>query len=618
MREMKTEGGYMGRILRVDLGSGQVREEELSEALIKQYVGGTGIGIKYLHDEVPPGVEWNDPENRLIFFSGPLGATLISGTGTFSVVSKGPMTNLAGSSQANGRFGAYLKFSGIDGFIVQGAASDLVYLYIHDGTAEIRDARHLAGKGTLETEEILLKELGLGKQGSVQCIGPAGENLVRYAMISGDGGHVAAHNGLGAVMGAKKLKAVAVARGAAKVPVKHSQAVERLAREMHEDAKTKGSKRIYEFGTGGGFSGAALGGFLPVKNYTTNIFPEHEKFDGQYIRTHFKMKNNPCWACRLLHCKTCEVTEGPYAGFVGEEPEYEALAAWGSLIGNTDPGATVMLNRFADQMGLDANEAGWTIAWVMECYEKGVFTKDDLSGLDMSWGNVESVREILRMIALRQGIGDLLAEGVMRASRKTGGEAADWAIYTLKGASPRGHDHRGRWCELLDTCTSNTSTIEATRGGVFPERMGNPPVSDKFSPWEVPLVNAKENGWLQFVDSLGICAFCCPNRQMAVDAVNAVTGWDLDLQRSLIIGRRIVNLLRIFNFRHGLNPELERPSLRYSSTPIDGPVKGRPIGPYMDFMVHAYYEAMGWEPGTGRPLPQTLKSLGLEELIGSF
>jgi aldehyde:ferredoxin oxidoreductase len=615
---MRTEGGYMGKLLRIDLSSGQIREEKLRDALMQKYVGGTGVGIKYLYDEVPPGVEWNNADNRIVFFSGPLGATRISGTGTFSVVSKGPMTNLAGCTQANGLFGAFLKFSGIDGFIIQGASSHLVYLYIHDGTAELRDASHLAGKGTFETEEILLKELGLGKRGSVQCIGPAAENLVRFAMISGDGGHVAAHNGLGAVMGSKKLKAVAVARGSAVVPVKDKQAVERLAAELHEDAKTKGSKRIYELGTGGAFSAAALGGWLPVKNYTTNIFPEHEKFDGQYLRTHFKMKNNPCWACRLLHCKTCEVTEGPYTGFVGEEPEYESLAAWGSVIGNTDPGATVMLNSFTDQMGLDVNEAGWTIAWVMECYEKGVLTKNDLSGLDMKWGNVEAVKEMLRMIAAREGIGNLLAEGVKRASEKIGGEAADWAIYTQQGASPRGHDHRGRWCELLDTCTSNTGTIEATRGGVFPERLGHPPVFDKFSPWEVPLVNAKENGWLQFVDCLGICAFCCPNRKMAVEAVNAVTGWDLDLQGSLTIGRRIVNLLRVFNFRHGLRPELERPSVRYSSTPVDGPLKGRPIKPHIDFMVHTYYESMGWDPKTGRPLPQTLKSLGLDEIIESF
>ncbi len=616
---MKPEAGYMGKFVRVDLSLMKITEEDLEKKIVDEYVGGTGIAARYLFDEVPPGVEWDDPRNRILFFSGPLGATRISGTGTFSVVTRGPMTDLAGTSQANGLFGAYLRLSGYDGILVQGASSRLVYLFINNGKAEIRDASHLKGKGTFETEQILKKELGLGYRGSVMCIGPAGESRVRFAMISGDGGHVAAHNGMGAVMGAKGLKAIVAVRGNAEIPVRDKGAVERLTRELHEDAKNKGSKRIYDLGTGGAFSAAALGGWLPVRNYSTAVFPEHEKFDGKYLRSRFEMKHNPCWACRLRHCKVCKVTEGPYAGFQGEEPEYEGLATWGPVIGNTDPGASVMLNRFNDDMGMDLNEAGWTIGWAMECYEKGVLGKSDVEGLDLSWGNVEAARELLKRIAFRQGaLAELLAEGVKRASQKIGGEAANWGVYTLTGAAPRSHDHRGRWCEMLDTCTSNTSTIEATRGGVFPERLGYPPVSDKFSPWEVAMVNAKENGWLQFVDCLGICAFCCPNRELTIQCANAVTGRDLDLKGAVLIGRRIVNLLRVFNFRHGLNPELERPSARYSETPKDGPVKGRPIRPFFDFMVRSYYELMGWDPETGRPLPHTLKNLGLADLIEKF
>jgi aldehyde:ferredoxin oxidoreductase len=170
----------------------------------------------------------------------------------------------------------------------------------------------------------------------------------------------------------------------------------------------------------------------------------------------------------------------------------------------------------------------------------------------------------------------------------------------------------------LDTCVSNTSTIEATCGGAFPEQLGYPPVFDKFSPWEVPLANAKENGWRQFEDSLGVCRFCIPNRELTVKCVNAVTGWNLDLKEAMTIGRRIVNQLRVFNLKHGLRPELEKPSTRYGSIPVDGPAKGRAIGPYFDFMARTYYEMMGWDPETGRPLPHTLKSLGLDELIEQF
>jgi aldehyde:ferredoxin oxidoreductase len=277
-----------------------------------------------------------------------------------------------------------------------------------------------------------------------------------------------------------------------------------------------------------------------------------------------------------------------------------------------------MLNQFNDEMGMDLNEAGWVIGWAMECYEKGVFSKKDLDGLDLTWGNVEAAKEMLKRIANRQGIGNLLGEGVKRASEKIGGEAAKWAVYAMTGAAPRSHDHRGRWCEMLDTCTSNTGTIESTRGGVNPDRLGYPPVFDKFSPWEVAAVNAKENGWLQFVDCLGICAFCCPNRDLTVQAANAVTGWNLDLKSSVRIGLRIVNLLRVFNLRHGLDPKNEKPSFRYSEVPKDGPNKGRVIQPHFDFMVRIYRELMGWDPETGRPFPQTLKSVGLEELIEKF
>lgn len=615
---MEIPGGYTGKILRVDLNLLKAEIEDLRSEVLVQYVGGTGLGAKYLYNQVSPGIEWNDPGNSLIFFSGPLGGTRVSGSGTFSAVTKGPMTNLAGASQANGFGGAFIKFAGFDGILIQGAASKWVYLFIHDGVCEIHDAHYLFGKETWETQDLLLKEHGLGRKGSVYCIGPAGENMVRYAVIVGDKGHIVAHNGMGAVMGSKRLKAIVVSRGKFQVPIVDGETLEKLARDLIEDAKTKSNKSIHEWGTGGGFSTAALGGWLPVKNYTTNIFTQHEKFDGRYLRSHFEMKPHPCWACSMHHSQMCRVTEGSFKGFEGEEPEYEALATWGPVIGNTDPGAVVMLNHLTDNLGMDLNEAGWTIAWVMECYERGVLTKKDLDGHEMTWGNVEATRHLLQKIARREGIGNLFAEGVKRASEKIGGEATQWAIYTQKGASPRSHDHRGRWSELLDTCVSNTSTIEATCGGAFPEQLGYPAVFDKFSPWEVPLANAKENGWRQFEDSLGVCRFCIPNRELTLKCVNAVTGWNLDLKEAMTIGRRIVNQLRVFNLKHGLRPELEKPSTRYGSIPVDGPAKGRAIGPYFDFMARTYYEMMGWDPETGRPLPHTLKSLGLDELIEQF
>ncbi|GAG27684.1 unnamed protein product, partial [marine sediment metagenome] len=214
---LKATGGYTGRILRVDLGREQISEESLDNETLRKYVGGTGLGAKYLYEEVPPGVEWSDADNRIMFFTGPIGGTKVSGSGIFSVVSKGPMTNMAGTSQANGYFGAFLKLSGFDGVIVHGKAKKWLYLHIHDGTAELRDAEHLQGKDTWETEDTIKK--GISRQSSVYSIGPAGENLVRFACIAGDHGHVAAHNGLGAVMGSKKLKAIVAERGRQKIAI---------------------------------------------------------------------------------------------------------------------------------------------------------------------------------------------------------------------------------------------------------------------------------------------------------------------------------------------------------------------------------------------------------------
>ncbi len=609
--------GYVGRLLRVDLSQKRIWEEDLDEATLRKWVGGVGLAAKYLYEEVPPGVEWNDPRNRLIWTTGPLAGSGVYGAATFNVSSKGPMTNLAGASQANGYFGAYMKFSGFDGIIFEGAAAELVYLVVRDGKAEIRDARHLAGKDVWEVEDQLRKELGVGeKEVSIFAIGPAGENKVYYATIVGDRGHVVAHNGLGAVMGAKNLKAVVVYRGKRNFRIYDAEGLKVKNNELFEFAKNFGV--IYKWGSGGGFSTLYAQGALPVKNYTTNIYPEHEKMNGQYLRTHFKIRPVPCYQCRIAHVKEVTVTEGPYTGFVGEEPEYELMAAWGPQIGNTDLGAVVMLTREVDRLGMDCNEGSWVIGWAMECYEKGVFTKKETEGLELTWGNVEAVKELLKRIARRQGdFGNLLADGVMRASRRVGGPAADWAIYAAKGAAPRSHDHRGasRWYELFDTCLTNTSTIESTWGGIHPKLVDLEEPTDHFSPEQVSSFNAQYNGIRLFDDCVGTCRFAAPHPKLVLECFNAVTGWNWSLQDAFTLGRRIVNLLRVFNLRHGLRIEDERPSKRYGSVPVDGPAQGKNIMEKWSWMVANYYRLMGWDPQTGKPLPETLEKLGLAEII---
>jgi aldehyde:ferredoxin oxidoreductase len=607
--------GYMGKILRVDLTGGAVHDEPLEPAMVEQYLGGTGFGAELLYREVPPGVQWDDPENRIILASGPMGGTTVSGAGAFALVTKGPMTNLAITSQANGFWGAFLKFCGYDAVIIQGQASHWVYLHIDDGTVSLRDASPILGKDIWETEDAIRQDLGETRMMSVFGIGPAGEAGVRYAVVGGDKGHICSKNGCGAVMGVKRLKAVAVIRGRQSVPVHDRELFRTKAKALVEQAKVS-RPALYNFGTGGNFSTHYKAGSLPVRNLTTNIFPEHEGMNGQYFRTHFEHRSKPCWACKILHTKFMKVTDGPYKGQEGEEPEYECMAAWGPLISNKDPGAVVMLSDLTDRLGLDVNESGWVVAWVMECYEKGILTRGDLDGLDMQWGNVEAVRELLIKISRREGIGDLLAEGVMRASQKIGGEAPNLGVYVLKGATPRGHDHRARWSEFLETCVSATGSTQSLAPVCSADEFfGLPPFPNLFSPWEVAASNAKMDGWYTFVDSLVMCRFITMSPPLTMDCVNAVTGRGLTLDDAMIIGRRMINQLRLFNLRHGLDTAIEVPSPRYGSTPVDGPAKGRSVMAHFPWMKSFYFQVAGWDPATGKPLPHTLRELGLERLI---
>ena len=380
---MPEEGSYSLRILRVNLSTEKVTEERIDGDTARKYVGGTGLGTKYLWEEVPAGVEWSDPDNKIMLFTGPLAGTRVSGSGTFSVTAKGACTNMAGTSQANGFFGAFMRFNGVDGIILEGAAKRWTRIHIHDGTVDLVNAEHLLGKDTWETEDAVKEEVG--KRCSVFGIGPAGENLIRFSAIVGDRGHVAAHNGVGAVMGSKKIKCLSVERGQSRPRVVDLERLLPAAKEL-ADLSKKADPGLLKWGTNFGFVMLGPMGAVPVKNYTTNIFPEIANFTGEYLRTHFNAKPAPCYACVISHCRMMEVTEGPYKGFVGDEPEYEGMAAMGPVIGQTYPGAAVMLGNLVDRMGFDINETGYLIGWIMECYERGILTLRDLDGVEMGWG----------------------------------------------------------------------------------------------------------------------------------------------------------------------------------------------------------------------------------------
>ena len=600
---------YTGKILRVDLDKEDTKRFTLTENDLRKFIGGTGLGAKFLYDEVLPGTEWSDSQNRLIFGAGPLNATTIGGSGSVSVVTKGPLTNGAGCSQANGYFGAYLRLCGLNGIIIQGAAKTPQYLDVDSESAELKDADWLAGTDTYRTADLIKHEHRCGERDmAVASIGPAGDNLVKFAGIFFDHGHSASHNGTGAVMGSKKLKAIAVARGKQKIPIHDADGIREISKKLIENVKTQ-SKMVYEYGTLFGLHSNGERKMIPVKNYTTSTWVVDEenwkRFGGEYIRERFSARRNSCWGCQIHHCDIMRITEGPYAGEVLEEPEYEQFASWASAIGQEDVTAAMMLSKEVDRLGMETNEAGWVVGFAMECYDRGILAKQKANGLDLSWGNAESARLLLNLIANRQGIGDVLGEGVMRAAEKIGDETTTFAVHTLKGNTPRGHDHRNRWTEQFDTCISNTGTIE-TWGG---------PIALGLTPdWkEIVDANLNDKGAMMFEDSLVTCRFNTRmNVELLCQALSAVTGWAFSWEEGVQVGRRTVHLLRAFNIRHGVaGREKDRPSPRYGSAPDSGPGEGKSLQEVWDKMLDAYYDGMGWD-SSGKPLPETLEKYGLD------
>ncbi|MBI3978881.1 MAG: aldehyde ferredoxin oxidoreductase C-terminal domain-containing protein, partial [Chloroflexi bacterium] len=314
------------------------------------------------------------------------------------------------------------------------------------------------------------------------------------------------------------------------------------------------------------------------------------------------------------HCHMYVVPDGPHQGALVDEPEYEGLSGVGSVIGCTDPVAVTWLNTQVDRAGVDVNEFGWLCGWVMECQEKGYLTPE-ACGLAVPWGDAEAANRLLWLVARREGFGDVLAEGVKRAAQHVGGPAYNCAVFTHKGQSPRGHDHRGRWEEMLDTAVASAGTI-TTGPLALPVELGIPARRNPFDPVQVAQTVGKGLGRRLFEDSLGTCLFTTRiSLEHVARALSTATGWSFTFDEALIAGRRIAAILRAFNLRCGIGPELEQPSPRYGSTPTDGPNAGIAVAPHWQLMRETYYRTIGYDPATTRPLPETLRALGLDALI---
>lgn len=609
------------KVLRVDLTRGTVTPEPIDDAALRKYIGGYALAAKYLYEEVPVDAPWDAPENRLMFLGGVLSGTSIPGSGGITISAKGALTGGGAATQSQGVGGAYLKRCGFLGIVIEGAGDAWRYLVIRkDGTAQLGNADHLRGKDTWETVETLVSDLGKKERDiSVFSIGPAGENLVKWSGIVVDKGHTAMHNGIGAVMGSKRLKAVVIERGGAPVPVHDGETLKRLAKGIIDTVKID-KEGVHYFGTLSGVHRNYAAGQLPIRNYTTSVWDiapeEFDKFSGPYMNEHFEPKRQrPCWACPNRHCQFMKITEGPYEGMIVEEPEYEQMSAFGPNLGIDDVTSVMMLSNLVDRLGLDVNEAGWTCSCLMELFERGIIGSDELDGLDMTWGNVEAVRGLLIKIATRDGVGDMLAGGVKETVKTIGRGAEDIGIYTLKGNTPRGHDHRGRWTEMFDTCISESGALESDiLRRLDLTQFGLPQKLHPFDPDFVAKVEARAKGSMQIEDSAVTCRFHTrTDVRLLAKAISAVTGWDFDFDEAMKVGRRAINTMRAFNIRNGITGELDRPSTRYGSTPTDGPAAGKSIAPHFERMVKIYYELMGWSD-EGIPLPETLKDLEIEEI----
>jgi aldehyde:ferredoxin oxidoreductase len=622
-------GGFAGKLLRVDMTKGKCWAEPWTPEEMRDCLGGIGLGSRILYRETAKkggkgNVSWDDPENRLVLATGPLAGLPVWGTGGLTVISIGAGTNGPTSTQANGFFGTNLKYSGYDAIIVQGESRSWKYLYVHDDVIELRDAKSLVGLDTWETQAALNRELGVtGHNLSVYSIGPAGENLVRFAAIQGDYGHVASKNGMGAVMGKKKLKAVALVRGTKGLRAADYRGVLQAADDIAHDLKTDPSARsLYEYGTLPGVVNLSKLGALPIKNYTTNepgnvAGANLADWEAPKLREGFDHRGHQCNACGMHHCHMSVIRSGDNKGKIVDEPEYEGWSGCGWTIGATDREGVAWLNTQCDRACVDVNEFGWMCGWVMECYEKGYITKAQL-GFELPWGDVKAANRLMEIISHRQGLGAILAEGVKRAAEKLGGEAQKCAIYFQHGASPRGHDHRARWEEMLDVATSGTATME-TGNPVHPTEVGQPARINPFDGEAVAKMVAGLRGRRNFEDSLGVCIFTTRTRlENICRALSAATGWYYTVDEAIRMGRRAAAYNRATRLRCGILPQHEYPSERYGSTPVDGPAKGQAIRDQWEKMVDTWYAEVGYDRKSGKPLAKTLKDLGLEDLAADL
>lgn len=621
--------GFAGTYLRVNLTTCQVDKLTLPLEWAEDYLGGNGIGVKILWDEVSPLADPLGPDNKLIVAAGPLCGGLMPNASRLEIVGKSPLTGIYGDANAGGHFAPKLKFAGYDLIVVEGAASAPVYLMIDDDRVELRDASHLWGKGGIETEQIIQRE---NKDTEIKTlvIGQAGENLVRYAAIMASFNRHAARCGLGAVMGAKKLKAIAV-RGTRDLRIADPKGHRDIAFRMQDEIRTNEFfTGVHRFGTTGLVSLMHPMGRFPTKNFQYGGFDGFQEISGEILREDSLVRDIGCYNCPVGCDKIFSVKSGEFAGTTTSSLEYETLNAFGAGVLNRNLAALIKANVLSDDWGLDTISAGRAISFAMELVEKEILSPDECDGLDMSWGNCYTMIELLRRITFREGhLGNLLAEGAARAAKIIGQGADRYAMH-VKGQSIPAQDGRAQQSMGLAHVTSSRGADHLKAFPVIDEtgypseavrRYGSQYLPELVEPLATrykPMLVKDGEDYGAVVDSCGNCksggTFVLAEVywEEQAEAIRTMTGMPMDASRLKVIGERIYNLQRCYNILHGITSADDVLPWRFTQVPSSsGNAKGSVC--HIDVMLPEYYALRGWDPETGLPLPETLTRLGLSE-----
>jgi aldehyde:ferredoxin oxidoreductase len=613
------KGGYTGKVLRINLTNQTAGEEELPLEVASNFIGGAGFGIKYLFDEVKPDADPLGPENKLIFASGPFSGTTIPCASRMAVTSKSPLTNAVGVALTGGYFPVELKFAGYDALIIEGKAEKPTYLWIKDGKVQFRSAKKIWGMKTTDCQQIIKNELS-DQNVRIACIGPAGENLSKIACIINEM-RAAGRKGLGAVMGSKNLKAIAL-RGNGKISIADEEKL-KSARTAFSEAM-KGSPVLYpqfaKLGTSMVVDHTCAMGIFPTKNFSaTGEFAPADKL-GVEVQMTRNVGSEHCYMCPVGCSQLKMARSGVYAGILAEGPEYETMFSFGGVTGVDNIDAVIAADRLADELGLDTMSAGVTIAFAMELYEKGILSKEETGEIDLRFGNDEAMMTLLRQMAFREGFGALLADGTRAAAAKIGKGAEKYAMH-VKGLELPAYDVRGAKAHGLNYATAYTGA-DHNRGYAFQEIFGIP------IPHEVDRLSAEGKGkltkWNQDVrsatcDAPTMCAFLLDMAVPAIatkntaDLMEAVTGLMFTPEEIERVGERINNLARVFNVGAGFTRNDDTLPDRLMTEPLKaGASKGHLISrDELKKMLDEYYTERGWDLRTGTPTREKLTELGL-------